>query len=208
MLVTLPAARHAPAPLKIAIVSGLSDPASCALSELQRAFLDRLDAPRDAIVDRNFPFVDAVAPRRAPPLWLASLRNLNQFLGASRPSYAAHARRHWRALRDSADALVIITLSCGLEILRHCVEPEDARRAIHVLALGPVARALPDLPCTLVQGTRDPISHLFFRDAIRIPNVGHLDYFRSNTVLTIANQILCSNTSRSSAADSIFRSAV
>jgi hypothetical protein len=218
MLVQRPATRHPYTPLKIAILSGLSDPSTCALSEIQRDFLDRLDAPKSAKIDRNFPYVDSATPQRTPPLWLASWRNTQQFLGASKPAYIDRARLHWRALRDSADALLVITLSCGLEILRHCVDADDAHRSIHVLALGPVARAVPPLPCTLVQGRRDPITRAFFTapsngaatshiTRIALPDLDHLHYLKSNAVLNLANELLCGNTLKSSAAVSISRSA-
>ncbi|HEX7833455.1 MAG TPA: hypothetical protein VF787_27640 [Thermoanaerobaculia bacterium] len=202
MLITRPATHHADTPLKIAILSGLSDPSTCALSDMQRDFLQRLDAPHSAKVFRNFPYVDSATPRRNPGLLIASWRNTQQFLNASNAKTIEHARRHWRALRDSTDALLIITLSCGLEILRHCVGKNEG--AVHVLALGPVARALPALPCTLVRGSRDPISRVFFNDALVLPNLGHLDYFTSTAVLEIANE-LCSSILNSSAADSISR---
>jgi hypothetical protein len=200
MLVTRPATRYPYTPLKIAILSGLSDPSTCALSDIQHDFLNRLDAPPSAKVERNFPYVECPPSRRPPHLFVASWRNAQQFFGASKGSYVEHARRHWRALRDSSDALFVITLSCGLEILRHCVDTNDAHRNIHVLALGPVARARPPLPATLVRGTHDPISRFFFKDAHVIPNLGHLDYLRSNAVLQLANELLCGNTLKSSAA--------
>ena len=201
-LVTRDAVRHPYTPVKIAILSGLSDPSTCALSDAQRAFMSRLEIDEASKVDRNFPYVDCATPRRDPNLLVASWRNTQQFIGASRRSYIGHARRHWRALRDSADTLLIITLSCGLEILRHVVDRDDTT---HVLALGPVARALPPVPCTIVQGTRDPISRFFFKDAHVLPGLGHLDYFRNGAVLDIANGLLCSSTSKSSAAVSISR---
>ncbi len=238
MLVQRAVTRHPYTPLKAAILSGLSDPSTCALSEIQRDFLARLDAPESAKVDWNFPYVRSESPRREPPLWLASWRNVRHYLDASKPAYFQQARSHWRALRDSTDALLVITLSCGLEILRHCLDEDDAQRSIHVLALGPVARGLPPLPCTIVQGERDPITRMFFKSRIptqastdpdsaphgalafsrpdrslaattttlTLPGIGHLDYLRNDTVLHLANELLCGNTLKSSAAVSISRS--
>ena len=204
MLVTRDATRHEWTPMKIAIVSGLSDPSTCALSDSQRDFLNRLDAPASSKIKHNFPYIDTKQPRRDPHLLIASWRNTTQFFGASRRNYIAHAKRHWRALADSCNALFIITLSCGLEIVRHLI---DNDQHVRILALGPVARALPAVPCTLLRGTRDPISKFFFRDAAEVKSLGHLDYFRSNDVLSIANEWICSNTSSSSAAVSISRNA-
>jgi hypothetical protein len=204
MLVTRECAHHPYTPAKIAILSGLSDRSTCALSDIQRDFLARIDAPESWKVDRNFPYIDAPQPRRDPHLLVASFRNAMQFFGASQRTYVAHAKRHWRALRDSTGALFVITLSCGLEILRNVI---DANDDVRVLALGPVARALPNVPCTLLRGTHDPLARVFFKHATVLPKLGHLDYFRSDVVLRITNEWICSNTSKSSAAASISRNA-
>jgi hypothetical protein len=204
-LLRLPAAAHAWTPVKIAILSGLSDPSTCALSELQTKFLAAIDAPEEWKIYANFPYVDCSGPRRNPPLWLASWRNFRQFSGASGTAYGRDARRHWRALRESAAALVIITLSCGLEILRHCVDGDDAGRT-HVLALGPVARGLPAIACTLVQGSADPISRIFFKHAHVSLSAGHMSYLDDPAVLRLANELVCGSTSTSSEPASISRS--
>jgi pimeloyl-ACP methyl ester carboxylesterase len=203
MLLAREAVRHPRTTLKVALLSGLSDPSTCALTPGQRAFLGSLDAPPEARIDRNFPYLDSGEPPTAPPLWLASVRNGLQYLRASNVDVVSHARRHWHALRASADRLVIITLSCGLEILRHCIDPANDERAVHILALGPVARGLPSLPCTIVQGSRDPISSAFFRprpsssDRVRhitLEGLGHLDYLRHPSVRQFANELICSRT--------------
>lgn len=200
--------RHRYARRKIALLSGLSDPSTCALTDLQLRFLASLDAGGHEKLDANFPYVPCAKPASPPPLWLASWRNVQQFLGASRPRYRDAARRHWRALADSCDELCVITLSCGLEILNQCLDADDARRAISVIALGPVAREAPPLDCTLVCGERDPIARWYFpRSEVMLPGVGHMDYLRHAATLSVVNQRLCGNTSRSPAPASTSHSA-
>jgi hypothetical protein len=187
---------------------GLSDPSSCALTDGQLQFLARLDADEHEKLAANFPYVPCARPASRPPLWLASWRNTRQFLEAPRPRYRDAARRHWRALADSCDELLVITLSCGLEILNQCIDAGDEQRAISVIALGPVARKAPPLDCTLVRGEGDRIAQWFFPESdIVLRGAGHMDYLRHPATLHLVNERLCGNTSKSSAPVSTFRNA-
>jgi hypothetical protein len=202
MILSEPPARHPFTPLKVVLLSGLSDPSTCALSAAQTRFLASLAAPEESKIYWNFPYLPSPGARRDPPLWLASLRNLRQFLQASRPAY----RAHWHALAASAESLVVITGSCGLEIFNHCLEAGDP--VGHLFALGPVARARPAVPHTLVQGTRDPFSRVFFRKCdVELPGVGHMTYLGDSRVQRLVNDYLCSSTFPSAAPASISRDA-
>jgi len=202
MILSEPPAAHPFTELKVVWLSGLSDPATCALSASQRRFMDSLAVPDESKLYRNFPYVASQHARRDPPLWLASIRNARQFLAASHPSY----RVHWRALAASAASLVVITGSCGLEIFNHCVDADDPVR--HVFALGPVAWTRPSVPHTLVRGTRDPFSRMFFRKCdVELSGVGHMNYLEDSRVQRLINDYLCSNTSPSPERASISRNA-
>ncbi len=195
MLVNEPAVRHPFTPSKVVLLSGLSDPATCALSESQRRFLGSLRVPEPSKIYWNFPYIPDAREWRRPPLWLASVRNTQQFALASRPAYRDAARRHWRALADSAGELLVITLSCGLEIVNQCLDPGVIGPPVRVIALGPVAHGLPPVPCTLVQGARDYVSKLFFRkNHASITGVGHMNYLESPEVAEIVDRHLCSST--------------
>ncbi len=194
---------HPVTPLKVVLLSGLSDPTTCALSPEQVRFLEALEVPESCKLYWNFPYIPCPEKaRRAPPLWLASLRNTRQFLEASRLAYRSAARGHWQSLTASTDKLVVITLSCGLEILNQCLSGDGIGSRIHVFALGPVARRAPSVPCTLVRGARDLLSRCFFRTSdLVVPGVGHMDYLRNNKVLELLNEHLCGNTLPSRARD-------
>jgi len=203
-LLTYAPARHAYAPFKVALISGLSDPSTCALSDVQSRFFEQLDVAASAKVTSNFPYVPCDKAFTPPPLWLASVRNYSQFRRASQRTFIDDATRHYDALRNSTDALLFIALSCGLEFLRNIIDADDA---VHVLAVGPVARGLPPVRCTLVQGTRDPISRFFFsKPDVVLNGIGHMNYLQTKATIDIAN-IVCSNISKSSAAASISRTA-
>jgi hypothetical protein len=203
MMVHRPPVRHPLTTLKVVLLSGLSDPQTTALSERQTQFLASLDAPDEAKIYWNFPWVACNATRQPPPLWLASWRNGRQFFAASRNPYRDAARAHWRALLDSTERLVVITLSCGVQIVNHCTDARDGERDIHIVALGPVAWRRPALSHTLVQGAHDYLSKVFFRHAdVDLGGVHHLNYLDNEQVAE-----LCSNTLRSGAAASTCRNA-
>jgi pimeloyl-ACP methyl ester carboxylesterase len=192
-----PPTTHAWTPRKVVFVSGLSDPATCALTSEQRALLDALPVEQEAKVGWNFPFVPGPEDLRKPPsLWQAAWRNYRQFLDAPSDRYRRLAEPHWRALRDSTAELSVIALSCGLEIVNQFLDPiRDAN--VRVLALGPVARRRPPVPHTLIQGSTDWISRRFFPAAdVTIPAVGHMDYVTHPEVVGCLRDRLWTNTSR------------
>ena len=100
----------------------------------------------------------------------------------------------------------MIAGSCGLEIFNHCHEVGDPVQ--HLFALGPVARARPAVPHTLVQGTRDPFSRIFFRGCeVELSGAGHMNYLDDRRVQRLVNDYLCCSTFPSSAAASTCRGA-
>jgi hypothetical protein len=192
MIVDRPPARHPYTEAKVVLLSGLSDPSSCALAPPQTRFLEGLEIPEAWKVYWNFPYLSCPEiPRREPPLWLAGARNLGQFLSASGRRYQDAARRHWGALETSAGRLVVITLSCGLEIVNQCLGAAGPVGQLQIIALGPVAWARPKAPCVLVRGSRDWISGLFFRRSdVILPGAGHMNYLEDGRVSRLVKSYL------------------
>ena len=192
MIIDREPTNHAPTERKIALLSGLSDPESCALSEVQRRFLDQLTVCDNEKVRSNFPYrPDDCLPRTMPSLLSASWANGRQFWLASGDRYRTAATRHWNALVQSCDELTVITLSCGLEILNSCLVAGLRPKSLRIISLGPVARARPSAVHTLIQGSRDYISKPFFQKIeIALPGVGHLNYLDNVKTVEIVNQLL------------------
>jgi hypothetical protein len=188
MIVLQPPTLHAWSRLKIVLLSGLSDPTSCALSQTQQEFLRRLVSPSESKVFANFPYHPPDRDTQASvPLLLASWRNLSQFRRAMHSPYREHALQHWQSLVNSCEELFVITLSCGLEILNVCLSTGVRPEKIDVLALGPVARQRPPVPHLLVRGQRDWIVNPWFREVdLRVPDLGHLDYLKSPRIVELA----------------------
>lgn len=192
MIVDRNPASHLPTRRKFALLSGLSDPESCALSDVQQQFLRQLPVDDTEKVLANFPYQPGDgSPRRSPSLICASWANGRQFWQASGRRYREAATRHWDALVGSCDDLTVITLSCGLEILNSCLVAGVRPAKLRIISLGPVARARPRAAHTLIQGSRDYVSKAFFwTPEVTLPGVAHLNYLDSQQTIELINQIL------------------
>lgn len=192
MIVLSPPIAHPVTPVKVVLFSGLSDPSSCALSASQQRFLDQLSLPQNCKIYANFPYLDpGPGQQQSIPIAAASWRNLSQFLGAWRSPYREHAQAHWDALAVSCDQLLVITISCGLQILNACLATGTRPRNIDILSLGPVAWDRPPVSHTLVRGSRDYVVNPWFRAVdVVLPGVGHLDYLGHPLVRDLAEERL------------------
>jgi hypothetical protein len=190
MIYSQPPAEHRTTPVKIALLTGLSNPWSCALSDVQRDFMASLHFPEAWKVYRNFPWIAAENPATVTPLWRASVHNGWQFVAASTPLYRWIAKAHWNALLRSADHVVIIAGSCGLQIV-NCMLADRSSHAtrIGVLAFAPVAWRRPPARCRLVQNERDFVSRCFFRrPEVRLGQSGHMNYLEDCHLIEIAER--------------------
>ncbi|MEI8384161.1 MAG: hypothetical protein WCJ09_28895 [Planctomycetota bacterium] len=180
---------HPRTDVKVVLWSGLSDPTDCALSRTQLRFLDQLAVPDESKIYANFPYIKPVRSEQAAiPIVHASWRNLSQFLNARHSPYRDHAVKHWEALARSCRGLLVITISCGLEILNAALSSGVRPEVLEVLALGPVARRRPDASHLLVRGGRDYVLNPFFRDVdLVVPDIGHMDYLEHPTILELTN---------------------
>lgn len=188
MIVLKPPTTHSATAVKVVLFSGLSDPSSCALSVSQQRFLDQLSLPQECKIYANFPYLPPCRTEQASiPIALASWRNLSQFLGAWRSPYQRCAQAHWEALSASCDRLLVITISCGLQILNVCLATGIRPTNLDILCLGPVAWERPPVSHTLVRGSRDYVVNPWFRAVdIVLPGVGHLDYLNHPSVRELA----------------------
>lgn len=185
MLETTPA-NHPPTKYKIAFLTGLSNPRSCAISKVQKQFLNSLELPEIYKLCLNFPYIPADGEEDTP-LWKASFYNTHQFFSIS--SSRALVREHLLQLTNSTEKLALITGSCGLEILNVGSSEEIIKKILHVYALGPVAWQKPDYPCTLIQGSSDYISKLFFRKVdLQVNDIHHMNYLENKSVFDFINQ--------------------
>ncbi|KGE51946.1 hypothetical protein [Xanthomonas axonopodis] len=172
-------------PLQIAFLTGQSDPASCALSAEQGAFLRQLQGTGRQLVDCNYPYHRNSAPHRRMPLWRASLSNARRYLAARHARLADADRKRMHALLDQAPMTLLFAGSCGLQLLTALQLPDALRARLAVFADGPVG----DAPAAfgrlrVVQGRSDWISRTLFDGHIDArPACGHMAYLRNAEVL-------------------------
>lgn len=185
---------RAPSPLphrarRVCFVSGLSDPTSSALSQEQWTLLRSLPFEESEIIDRNFPFTaDSRETAREVSMIWASLMNGWQYMRLGSNRYREQLKMHWRNLLEHTDRLYLVSLSCGLEFIRVGIDSSIDATRIHVVALGPVCRQLPQCKLTIIQGEQDWISRRFVPEANhRIPGLGHMGYMSHPKV----QEILC-----------------
>lgn len=189
-------ALHERTPFKIAIVTGLSDPTTCRLSEAQRDLIRLSGLDERSVIPWNFPFIADDSQRNQVTLTKASIANGIQMALSLTRSYQALAAPHWNSLASSADRLLFITGSCGLQLLNSWSNLATSASRIEVLALGPVAFSRGPAKATLVRGSRDRISSFCFKSAdIIVSRVGHLDYWDHPQVREIAIRWLRDRTS-------------
>jgi hypothetical protein len=176
--------------VQVVFLTGQSDATRCALSPVQRAFLNALPLPASAGLPLNFPYHADTAPWRNVSLLTASVNNARQYLASRQPDFAArHAPRVLRQLARAPRTLILAG-SAGLELLANLRLPREALDRVNVFAYGPVARRLPDCACVLVQGRRDWVSRWWFRTVDHRVDCTHLDYLESPEVLALCVQTL------------------
>ena len=174
----------------VAFLTGQSDATRCALSPVQRAFLEALPLPSSAKLPLNFPYHTDSEAWRNVSLLTASINNARQYRASRQPDFAErHAPRVLREL-SRAPRTLILAGSAGLELLANLRLPREALDRVQVFAYGPVARHVPDCACVLVQGRRDWVSRWWFRDVDHRVDCTHLDYLESPEVLALCVQTL------------------
>ncbi|MDR7191878.1 hypothetical protein [Luteimonas terrae] len=179
------------APIRIAFLTGRSDPSRCGLSPEQRVFLDALRAPGRELVDCNFPYAAPDPGHIAVPLPVAAWRNLGDYIGARRSAFSRQHRASVTATFEGVDNVVLLAGSCGLELLANLGLPADLRARLHVFAYGPVARHAPDVARLLcVRGRSDLISRVGWRGPVHVVDGGHMDYLRRPDVHALCEDFI------------------
>lgn len=179
-----------PPRLQIAFCTGRSDPARCALSPVQAAFLANLAAPGRRLVPVNFPYDEATPPWMHTPLLRASLANLREYLASRRLSFAERHRGSVLALLGRAPHTVLLAGSCGGELLANLALDAEALCRVSVFAYGPVARRLPACRLLSVRGQGDWLARWASPPADRIVPGGHMRYLSEPAVLELCRAFI------------------
>ena len=180
-----------PAGTRLLLFTGQSSFRSARLEPDQSSFLRTIAPAGATIVDAGFPFHPAMlSDAPVPGIVAASWRNLLQaFWSVASPRYQrCVARTLQQALDATAKELLLVTGSCGLQLVNRAWPglTIPAGLGIRIVALGPACFGrlrLAPAEVTVVQGTRDGWSRIFFHGPIdvRVP-CGHLDAWTSPAV--------------------------
>lgn len=188
----------APSALQVLFCTGQSDPRSCALSPEQQAFLDALDLPDGVAVPLNFPYDAGLAPHRAVPLWLASLRHLVLAVRIRLPGWASAHRARVEAQLRRADRTLVLAGSIGLDLLGRLDLPRDVRERLVVVAYGAVATKPPDCRTVRVASRHDWLARWWAAD-VEV-EAGHLDYLAAPELLVVCREVVAELLPRSGGA--------
>ncbi len=173
---------------RVVILTGQSSFTSSRLSAMQQSFLEAITPPGFEAMPAGFPYhSDQLGARPEPSILSASWRNAAQTLWTATPTAfrMTVAQTLNTLLSRTGRRLILITGSCGLQ-LANSVWPELAKPAqldIRIIALGPACFAPRSVPATVIQGSRDYWSKLFYHGTVHfhVP-CGHLDYWTSPEV--------------------------
>lgn len=174
-------------PFQVVFLTGQSDPRSCDLSPVQRAFLDALPVPDGAKVPLNFPYDATLRPWRKVPLWRASLRHGLLFVTMRRRAF----RRHRDAVitqLDRADRTLVLAGSIGLDLLGRLDLPRELLDRLSVFAYGPVATKPPACHTLRVCSRQDWVARWWPADVY--VDSGHLDYLDNPEVVDLCREVL------------------
>lgn len=167
----------------VAFITGQSDSTRNDLSPVQSDFLARSPVPESQWMLLNFPYTDS-APWRETSLVTASINNAKQYLASRRENFPQTYRGVFLSKLGNAKTVILLAGSCGLELLGNLHLPPEMMRKIHVLAYGPVSRALPVCASLeLVQGHRDWISRCWHRHVDHLISCGHMDYLECGEMM-------------------------
>jgi hypothetical protein len=176
--------------LRVAFLTGRSDPRTCRLTPVQAAFLAALPVAAEAKYPLNFPYVPGAAPYVPVPLALASVRNGGQFVASRFAPFRARHRPAFLAFVEGAERTVFLAGSCGLEFLNNLALPASALGRVAAFAYGPVARRRPACAHVLVGSPHDAISRLYFKEPDIRVDATHLDYLTSPAVAAACTAFL------------------
>lgn len=174
---------------QVILLTGQSDPRCCALSPLQKAFLDQ-SVHADAQVLTNFPYDPSSASYRATPLMTASIRNAWQYFRSRSPSFRTRHASRIIGLIERRERTIVLAGSCGLELFNNVSLPSPLLERIRLFAFGPVARRRPDCEHLLVGSRKDWLSRCFFPMPDRWVDCTHMDYLRAPAVRTLWNEFV------------------
>ena len=181
-------------PVKIGWISGVSRPGTRALIPEQLDFVESLPGDPMWKLRTNFPYggssKEPKAESRRVPLAMAAAVNLTHFLLSSQPIRRPSRRRAWRDLRASCELLLLVTNSCGSQLVQALEGGAQPGSTLRTLSLGPVDWGADRLEERVtLRGSLDHVRVPGSKSTdITLGGLGHMDYARSAEVRVFAGE--------------------
>ena len=175
---------------RIAILTGRSNPGSCALTPAQTAFLEAVRPPECDVIWTAFPYGESGGYREVHIL-LASLHNAFEVAGTYSAGRVRWIGERIESLRTGVKRLTLITGSCGLQMVNAAWPLLTAGCEIRIIALGPVCLSKPRMPIVAIRGRSDVWSLALFGGPIdSYSRCGHLSYWESDEVRELVGRLV------------------
>jgi len=172
-----------------AFITGHSVRDCTGLSRAQLSFQKRSIIPQDRWLADNFPYQPTSPFPEPVPLLSASLNNIAHYFSSRRPEFKERHREAVTTAFSPYDRVILLAGSCGLELLNNLELTPEVSQKLHVFAVGPVSRSIPDVAsCSMAQGEYDWISRAFHRRVQQRYPCSHVGYLASPTTLTLFNE--------------------
>lgn len=176
--------------MKVCFITGLSKWGNNTLSPIQTEFLNKLDTTRRNKIFLNFPYINQNLTYKEPHIICASISNAYQYL-LSKTYWIEDKSEHLKSIIKEERKVLLLSGSCGLELIRNMKFTKDEKERLHVMAYGAVAKKIPDLKyLTLVQSKNDWISRMWIKDYDFMIEGNHMNYLESEKFLKITNEYI------------------
>lgn len=176
--------------MKIAFITGLSDWGNTSLSPEQTEFLHGLKSQEQDKIYYNFPYNISRKVYKNTNIILASLSNGIQYFLA-RTKWLDKKTELLKQIIKQQDKILLLSGSCGLELLNNMKFSKEEKQKIHIIAYGGVATKIPDFPyVTLVQGDKDYIARIWITVYDVKIQCHHMNYLQSTQLLNFVNDYI------------------
>ncbi|WP_158658169.1 hypothetical protein [Agarilytica rhodophyticola] len=176
--------------LQVAFITGKSNPKSWCLSPPQKKFINSLGLKKEEISLLNFPYCKSSETFKPVNIVQASYENIKIFCFSQTKVYRQKYLSSVREFLDNTSYTLLISGSCGLELLSNLRLPKSYQNKIHIFAYGPVSIKMPPANSILVQGEKDWISRIFFKEVDFLVPGGHMSYMDQEEVIDICRQYI------------------
>lgn len=185
---------------RLVLLTGQSDQGNSILMTDQKAFLSSIAPPDHEVFAHGFPYLADFERHMYTPRSLvrASLSNAHQFAAAliSRRFQALVVNRIRELLDHTSDSLLVVTGSCGLQLLNSAWPLLAGTRHDHlrVIALGPVCVGRLNVPASrlmTIRGADDGWSRWLYAPPVdhTVPG-GHLGYWTNAAAADLVKRSL------------------